>query len=85
MGTLPLRIRGIIFQPVFSDIDLNRLKFQHVILLFVKKEEKNPSHSIFMKIALQDNFLTSKIFHFNLLQKLMASFDNVQKLIKRYR
>lgn len=35
-----------------------------------------------MKVACQDNFLTPKIFHFNLLKKLMASFDNIQKLMK---
>lgn len=84
-GTLTLTLRGIIFHPEFSDTDLIRLKFQHIIFLFVrrrKKRRKNPSHSILPEVTHQDNFLTSKIFHFNPFQKLMASFDDIQKLTK---
>lgn len=82
VGTLPLTLRGIIFHPEFSAIDLIKLKFQCVTFLFVKREKNKIKSSIFMKVACQDNFLTPKIFHFNLLKKLMASFDNIQKLIK---
>lgn len=84
-GTLTLTLRGIIFHPEFSDTDLIRLKLRRIIFLFVRrgeKKEKNPSHSILTELTHQDNFLTLKIFHFNPFQKLMASFDDIQKLIK---
>lgn len=35
-----MALRGIIFHPEFSDADLIRLKFQHVIFLFVKRQKK---------------------------------------------
>jgi len=85
-GTLTSTLRGIIFHPEFLDAGLIRLKFQHVIFLFVKrkkgKKKTQPSHSILTDITHQDNFLTSNIFHFNPFQKTVASSDNIQKLVK---
>lgn len=40
VGALTLTLKGIIFHSEFSDADLIKLKFQHVIFPFVKRKKK---------------------------------------------
>lgn len=64
VGTLPLTLRGIIFHPEFSDIDLIKLKFQCVVFLFVKREKNKNKKLHFHEGSLPRQFSNSKDFSF---------------------